>query len=203
MPFETLRPVGNERLDELRRQVQGLGLLPPEAPLGPGADFGPFVGTIKGRRNTTGSDFVWEVKGTLFLRRGAVRQLEEQGVRLPRCGVPRLTPRPATQLSIDLVEPEAVGLIDVVNGSPGDPQALACPRCGRVPSSPSVFSAPTFHVSADVEIPEHVDLFRPRNRPAALVVTERFAAAVEALALTGGVLKPIPVVGKREQAVPR
>lgn len=176
------RVLGIDEFTSFRDQLRPL--VPAGAPLMPGASFGIFAGTAKGRF----FDFAWNESWTMFLQTDAFFRLRDRGVRFPKVGVPKLQFSGKGQFP-DLIEPEAVPLIDLSRQGRTQPVAAACLRCGR---QPGAFEE--FLLDASVIIPQDVDLCRARNNSAVYVVTEHFADAVHSLELTGFVLKELRIV---------
>lgn len=182
-PVAGQRPLGNEAFEDLRDQLRTLA--PQGAPLKPGAAFGPFTGTGRGKF----FDFVWNETWTMFLQPDVIVQLRDKGVRMPKCGTPLLRPKGKSQGALPaLLEPEVVPLVDFTATSLREPRQPACPRCGRQPGSFAKFV-----VDGSRAIPEDVDLFRARNNAAVYIATERLVDAVQALELTGCVFNLLEI----------
>jgi uncharacterized double-CXXCG motif protein len=180
--YERSGAVGNVRFEQLRERIRPL--VPAEALLRPGTSLGPFVGTAKG----TFFDFAWQESWTMLLQEDALLRLHAAGIRMPRCGVPRLSQRGKREIPA-LVEPEAVPLVEVVRESLDAKERPRCQRCG--------YKGGRFRmagVGVDVSVPRDVDIFRARNLPGIYLATERFAEAVRSLGLTGCILKSLPII---------
>lgn len=178
-PTSAIHPLDNEEFGEVRRQLRPL--VPENAALRPGAEFGAFSGTARGKFY----DFVWNERWTMFLTDDAREALETKGVQLPPGRAPDLKAMPRTALP-SMTEPEAVPLLDLAHEGLENPDAVPCSECGRVPSG---FRA--FLMREDTTLPEGVDLCRARNNAAVYVVSQRFVEAAAALELTGYVAQPL------------
>jgi uncharacterized double-CXXCG motif protein len=151
---------------------------PPGAPLLPCADVGPLDARARGQFG----DFVWPVFYQPLIRRTAIDQLIEYGVRMPvvvRVNVsyndtddPNLVDlqlEPAARWSTQAVPPETIRV---------------CHGCGL-----ARFAKPaTIQVAVD-SIPDHVDIFRGafefNGIGAAIFASDRFVAAIRHLELSG------------------
>jgi uncharacterized double-CXXCG motif protein len=182
IPPDASQPLSVEKLQELRFLLGAL--VPPGAPLYPGAEFGEFRGRARGRF----FDFAWHESWTMFLQLDALRRLRDFGVSIPRVAPLHLTPKGSTKVP-ELVEPVAIPLFELAREGLKDPDVLPCEKCGRVASGFRAFLAPSGAV-----LPEGVDLCRARNNPGVYIGSELLANAVESLSLTGCVMKPLASV---------
>jgi len=173
-------PVSPEELEELRRPI--IPLLPPEAILPPGTDFGPLVGKAWGKFG----DFAWLNPWTILMQRGTYEALVSAGVRMPMPGlVPELKFR--SKSFPDLVEPQVEPLVNLVPASFLPPESPVCPACG-------LDSRELDRMIVDrASVPSHVDLFRARDHPTYILATERFVEAVQEANMTDILFKEVEV----------
>jgi len=159
-------PEFKERRARIRSYFREDALLPP------GAEFGSLEGKATGRF----PDFVWFVPWTLLLKRAAYEQLRSYGVALPQAVAPQLRFSKNSPADLVELEIEPIALLAdesfLLNGEP-------CAGCGREARRVNL---PVVSTSS---LPQHVDLFRPRNFPTYILGNERFKEAVEALSLKG------------------
>ncbi|WP_404363879.1 double-CXXCG motif protein [Corallococcus coralloides] len=166
-----------ERLRELvRLQV------PFEAPLLPGAEFGPLIGKASGKWSALDLPDPW----TLVMRRETVDQLREAGIAL-RVSKMDLRFRSKTEVDLRLVEIHCRGRLHD-SCFPGG-RDRPCERCGRqgnpLPETP-ILNGRT--------LPTDLDLFRLTDFTTVIIATERFVDAVNRLGFEGVVFKEIPVL---------
>jgi uncharacterized double-CXXCG motif protein len=169
-----------EEYERLREQVRSL--LPSHYPLGPGAMFGPLVGTARGPF----SAFIHQYGHILLVRPDALEQLHDAGLRgLRGCRTEmRFRPKGVTEL-LDLhIEPRGRLHPDCIPPSTPPP----CPKCGR-----HGFSLPKQPILDAASLPSDLDLMRQVNFATVLVVTERFKDTVERLGLDGLTFRELPV----------
>jgi uncharacterized double-CXXCG motif protein len=140
------------------------------------------VGTARGPF----SAFINIYGDTVLVRPDTLELLQQQGL----CGLRgcrtelRFSPKGVPEL-LDLhVEPRGLLHPDCIPRSTPPP----CPKCGR-----RGFSLPDEPVLDVASLPEDLDLFRLRNFPTMLVVTERFKDTVERFELDGLSFRELPV----------
>lgn len=146
--------------------------------MNPGADLGPFRGSVRGRTY----DLVWQERWTVFLEVSAAERLVGRGVDLGRL-VPVLAIAEAT--TPQFLEPEVIPSVRLAKDSMMDPTAEPCPQCQRVPTG---FKSP---LVLERGLPADVDIARARNDPALIFVSERFVEAARELRLLGFVAQPV------------
>lgn len=182
-PVAEQRPLRNEAFEHLRDQLRALA--PQGAPVKPGAAFGPFIGTGRGKPY----DIAWHESWTMFMQPHVIDQLIDRGVKMPRCGIPSLTTKGKSHTDFPaLLEPEAVPLVDFALTSLREPRQPPCPQCGRQPGS---FAS--FIVDGSSGVPNDVDLFRARNNAAVYIATERLVDSIQALELTGCMFRELSI----------
>jgi uncharacterized double-CXXCG motif protein len=169
-----------EEYERLRDQVRPL--LPPDAPLEPGANFGPLVGKARGPF----SAFIHQYGDILLVLPEALEVLQGEGLRgLQGCRTEMLfRPKGIPEL-LDLhIQPRGLLHADCTpRNTP--PQ---CPKCGR-----HGFSLPKEPLLDAASLPSDLDLFRLRNFSTVLIVTERFKHVVERFELDGLTFRELPV----------
>lgn len=116
--------------------------------------------------------------------RHVAEKLQERGVMVPPYGRVELD-YTGKGTPPDLVEPEALPLLDLARESLTEP----CPRCGRQPGGFREFLVPS-----GAAMPVGVDICRARNCPTIYIVSEGFAEAVNARGLSGYVLRQLDSV---------
>ncbi|MCP3137238.1 SitI6 family double-CXXCG motif immunity protein [Pyxidicoccus xibeiensis] len=175
--FEDPSPRPLEVYLRLREQV--LPQLPPGAVLGPGTALGPMVGRASG---SFGPLFMHD-PGHLEIRREALAQLQEAGVRGLR-GCP-------TELRFrgksppELLEPQLEIRGELHRDClPAD--AKTCERCGS-----KNYSLPDPPILDAATLPGEVDLFRLAGWSSLIIATERFVDAVKRLGLDGVVFREV------------
>jgi uncharacterized double-CXXCG motif protein len=169
-----------EEYERLRDQVRSL--LSPDYPLEPGATFGPLVGKARGPF----SAFVHQYSDILLVQPEALEVLQKAELRgLQPCRTElRFSPKGVAEL-LDLhIEPRGLLHANCIPRS-APPQ---CPKCGR-----RGFSLPREPILDAASLPKDLDLFRLRNFPTVLIVTERFKDAVERFELDGLTFRQLPV----------
>ena len=176
------RVLSIETFEEWRNRLRPL--VPPGAPLYPGASFGSFRGTAKGRL----LDLSWHESWTMFVHLDAWVALKARNVQMPRAGVPQLRST-VGKAGSDLYEPEAVPVMLLSREGLADPQRSACSRCGR-----QAGGFEKFLVDDNATVPIDADLFRAQNNPAVYLATARFVEAAQELELTGFVAKRLSLV---------
>jgi len=177
--FETARAEPFSEFARLRELVRPL--VPPNAPLPPGTNFGPLVGTARGDFGP----FTWLGSSRLLVRREALDRLLGEGVRgLLGC---RTELRFRQKRPPELLEPqmEPHGRLHPDCFLPAVPSP--CSTCGRLglrrPDEPLLDAA---------SLPTDLDLFRVGNFATMIVGTERFRATVRRLDLDGLTFRELP-----------
>lgn len=168
--YENGWPVSVAELEQRRERIRSY--FQADALVPPGAEFGFLDGEASGRF----PDFVWLSPWTLLLARAAYDELRSHGVALPRAGVPRLRFRGNEPPDLLELEIEPLALLAAESFLPNGELCAGCGRDGRRVDVPIV---------SESSIPQHVDLFRPRNFPTYIFGNERFKEAVETLSLKG------------------
>ncbi|HEX8819304.1 MAG TPA: double-CXXCG motif protein [Archangium sp.] len=168
-----------ERFKRLREIVRPL--VPPGAPLAPGSQFGPLVGSARGNFAQISLLDPWAV----ILRRDALEQLQAEGLRgLKACRTGlRFRQRNAPELMELYVEMH--GLLHPDCLPPG--KVSPCGTCGGY-----AFSLPKQPLLDRASLPEHLDVFRLRNFTSVIVLTERFADTLRRLGFEEFSLRELP-----------
>lgn len=171
-------PQPDEAFERLRELVRPL--VPPGAPLPPGTQLGPLVGTARGSFGAFFYDFPW----TVLIRREALEQLQAAGIR-GLAGY-RTELRFRQRKSPELLElqlerhgqlhPECLPLA----------RPVPCERCGgggyKRPENPILDAA---------TMPEALDLFRLADI-GMVVASERLVEAARRLELDGVLFEALP-----------
>jgi uncharacterized double-CXXCG motif protein len=156
--------------------------VPTDVLLQPGAQFGPFTGRARGGP----ADFVFGPIHLLFATPSVASGLAEAGIALPPVVPARLRGRGSAPT--DLVE------FDVPRGGQLALEGFTlrasapCATCGRWDRT----LART--VLEEGTTPDGADLLRPVNHPTVVLASERFAAAVRSLELTGIAFETVDIV---------
>lgn len=178
--FEDISSDSIEAFERLREVVRPLA--PKGALLGPGAEFGPLIGTASGRFG----DFHMPVPWQLMVSPDALEKLEAEGVRSLK-GVPM-------ELRFKGKEPPALLDVELETHGHLHPDCYPaswkppCGRCGRNGNK-----LPEALVLDGATLPADVDVFRLRDFTTVIIASERFAQAVERLGLGEIMLKEVPV----------
>ena len=166
-----------ERLRDLvRLQV------PFEAPLRPGAEFGPLIGKASGKWSALDLPSPW----TLVMRTETVDQLREAGIAL-RASKMDLRFRSKTEVDLREVEIHCRGRLHD-SCFPGG-RERPCERCGRQGNS-----LPKEPVLDGRTLTGDLDLFRLSDFTTVIVATDRFVDAVNRFKFEGVVFKEIAVL---------
>ncbi|MCY1017089.1 double-CXXCG motif protein [Pyxidicoccus sp. MSG2] len=153
------------RLRELVRP-----LAPEGAPLEPGANFGPLVGSGRGRLPQLFFATPWQ----LVMRREALQQLQAAGLRgLLGCRT-ELRLREKDPIELQELQLELRGRLHPDCLPRGLPPP--CVTCGRL-----AFTFPREPILDVMALPEGRDLFRLANFTTAIIGTERFVETVRQL----------------------
>jgi len=166
--------------ERLREQVRPL--VPPGMPLPPGTDFGPLVGTARGRFGQLFMQYSY----ILLIQREAAEQLQERGIRgLTPCPTAlRFRQKNAPDFRELQIEPHGLLHPDCIPPEERTP----CARCGR-----QGFSLPEDRMLDGSSLPQHLDLFRVANFSTVIVASERLIEAVHQLELEEVAIREIPV----------
>ncbi|WP_171819036.1 SitI6 family double-CXXCG motif immunity protein [Pyxidicoccus fallax] len=173
-------PVPQEEIARLIELVRPF--VPSWAVLQPGALLGPITGKGMSRMGQLFMQNPW----TLLVRRGAFERLQAAGVRGLQ-GYPidvRFRGKPPPEL-LDL-QLELHGQMHPTCLPPD--RKPPCPTCGD-----DSFKLPDPIVLDAATLPEHVDVFRMRDVPGIILVTERFVEAVKRLELDGVTFRELEV----------
>lgn len=178
--FKKARAEPIEEFERLRELVRPL--VPAGAPLPPGTEFGPLVGSAQG---TFGS-FHYDAPWSLLVRREALEALQAEGISgLMGCPTElRFRQKKAPEL-LEL-QLEAWGQLHL------DCLPLArrvpCARCGgggsKLPEQPILDAA---------SVPVEVDLFRLSDFRGMMVASQRLVEAVRQLGLDGVIFRELPL----------
>ncbi|NTX01500.1 double-CXXCG motif protein [Myxococcus sp. CA040A] len=178
--FEKARPEPFPEFARLRELVRPL--MPANAALPPGTQFGPLVGPASGRFGpfTSLGDVLW------VIRRDSLERLQAEGVRgLLGCRTElRFRQKDPPELLELQIEPHGRLHRDCLPPDLPPP----CETCGwvyfRLPDEPILDSA---------SLPPELDLFRVGDYSTVIVGTERFMEAVHRLGLEGMTFHELPV----------
>lgn len=178
--FENLESDSLAEFKRLRELVRSLA--PRDAPLEPGAGFGPVRGTVSG----SFGDFHLPMPWMLMAKPETLEKLRAEGVR-GLSGFPM-------ELSHQGKKPPA--LLDVELQTRGQLHPVcfpetwkaSCPRCGRNGNT-----LPDAIVLDGATLPADMDVFRLRDYPTVIIASERFVRAVERLGLDEIVFTELPV----------
>jgi uncharacterized double-CXXCG motif protein len=169
-----------EEFARLRELVRPL--VPAGAPLAPGAEFGPLVGTAWGNFPQLHLQNPW----ALLVRRDALTTLQAEGLRgLAGCRT-ELTFRGTSSVELLELQVEAGGMLHPDCLPPG--KAAPCATCGRYD-----FSLPRDPILDGASLPHDRDLFRLRNFQTVIVGTNRFVDAVQRLGFEEVGFRELPV----------
>ncbi len=173
-------PVPFEEFARLRVLVRPLA--PKDAVLEPGTRFGPLEGTASGHFGPLFMQDPW----SLYLRREALEQLREVGIRgLQGCALDvRFRTKRAPELWEVQLELHGRFHPDCLGGS-------RQPRCSRCGNDPSPLPAP-FWLDA-TSLPTHLDVFRFLDAPGFIIASERWVDAVRRLELEGVIFQELEV----------
>lgn len=155
----------------------------PERPLGPGAQFGPLIGTARGSL----SDFAWLNPWTMLVRRSTYQELLSSGFSL-NGGVAKISAEFAPDCGFDdgstesLVELEARCKVALANL----PSRDVCPACGRRP-----ITRPKRMVLEAASYDGILPLQRIVEMPAYFVVNDALAAFIRGRGFSNIVLTEI------------
>ena len=154
--------------ERLRERVRSL--MPAGAPLRPGTNFGPLVGTARGSFGQLVLQDGWD----LLIRREALEQLQAEGVRgLKGCRAElRFRQKNAPELWELQLEPRGRLHPDCLPPDLKPP----CAKCGRLG-----LKRPEAPLLDATSLPEDRDLFRLGNFLTMLIATERFVDTVHRL----------------------
>lgn len=163
-------PVNVETYLKLRELVAHL--VSDEWPIPPGTEFGPLVGKGSGK---TG-DFAWVNLWTLLIHHKAYLKLASQEIRLPKVSVPKLEFEETSSNELFEFQIEPFAKLSSLSYSPPEPKL--CSLCGRDNRKVEQI------IIEKRSIPSDVDMFRIKDFPTKILITERFMKVVEDLKLT-------------------
>lgn len=179
-PMPQRAAVSPEEFEPIRAQLREL--VPNGAPVYPGAAFGRFIGSVKGRP----LDLVWSGTAKFFMSPEAVAALRKHEVRLPPLVAPEFQVRKgATDEFQAFAEPQLLPIVQL-SQSTFMPRR---PRCGRCGFQSGAYEQ--FLIESDTPLPQESDVLRARDFPVLVIVTERFADAVSSEKLRGAELIPL------------
>jgi uncharacterized double-CXXCG motif protein len=174
------RQVPIEEYERLRDLVRAQ--VPFEAPLYPGAEFGPLTGKASGKWSALDLPEPW----ALVMRAETVAQLRQAGIAL-RASKVDLRFRGKTEVDLRDIEIHCRGQLHdscFLNG-----RERPCERCGRQEGS-----LPEAPILDGRTLPTDLDLFRLTDYTTVIIANERFVDAVTRLELDGVVFKELPVL---------
>jgi uncharacterized double-CXXCG motif protein len=157
-------------------------VVPSDVLLQPGAEFGPFTGTLRGGP----ADFVFGPIHLVFTTPSAAARMREVGIALPPTVPAQLRHR--RRALADFVE------FDVPRGGKLSPKGFTlrapapCGTCGRWDRTLNRV------LLEEGSTPNGVHLLRPVNHATVILASEPFAGAVSALELTGIEFEPVDIV---------
>lgn len=176
--FEDPWPQPNEVFEQLRELVRPL--VPPGAPLPPGTQLGPLVGTVRGSFGAFFHDFPW----TVLIRRDALEQLQAAGIRGLAAYRTELRSRQRKAQELLELQLERHGRLHPECLPPVRP--VPCARCGgggyKRPENPILDAA---------TMPAALDLFR-LAAIGMVVASERLVEAARRLELDGVLFEALP-----------
>jgi uncharacterized double-CXXCG motif protein len=176
-------PVSPEQLDDLRQPL--VRLLPADAMLPPGTEFGPLMGMAQG----SFGDFAWPNPWTVLARLETIAWLERIGIR-GLTPAPHMLTFPPGEVT-PLVELQIEPRVRLAKSAFERPPSPPCPGCGRIGGTIDLA-----HLAVEANsMPADVDLFRAVNGPTIVLATERFASAVQKARLTDIRFSRISVIG--------
>jgi uncharacterized double-CXXCG motif protein len=178
--YEEPRPEPFDEFARLRELVRPL--VPSGAPLGPGSEFGPLVGTATG----SFGPFFFQNPWTMLVRPEVLARLQAEGVRgLKGCRT-RLRFRQKNPPELLELEIHPHGRLHPDCTPPGRPPP--CPKCGR-----DYFSLPDDLLLEAATLPTHTDLFRLADFTTVIIGTQSFVDAVRRLELDEIVFREVPI----------
>jgi uncharacterized double-CXXCG motif protein len=169
-------PVDIETFEMLRDQI--IPLVPEGLPLPPGTEFGPLEGRIKGKPG----DFAWVNSWTLLIQQQKYYTLTSSNLKLPEVAITHLKKGEQFALLEFQIEP----LAHLAQSAYESDEPDRCSRCGRE-------NRKVKEVIVDRKsIPTNNDMFRVRDFPTYILVTEKFRNTVSDLNLTNITFAQIP-----------
>ncbi len=180
-PYLEFNNVPLEVFDELKSAI--VRFVPKGSILAPGTDFGPLIGTSKGKF----SDFVWVNLWTLLTHQRVIDLLQKYGVKLPKAipAILRLEGKETRDLLELEIEPHTKIAASAFHSKIKPP----CVTCGR-----QGLKRPKRIVIEGSTVPRDLDIFRGLDFPALLLSTERFVKAVKDLRLSNILFQSVDVV---------
>ncbi|NLS76580.1 MAG: hypothetical protein GXY76_04880 [Chloroflexi bacterium] len=178
--YRKARAASLEEYQRLRDAV--LPLVPKGSLVVPGTSLGPLTGEARGRFGS----FAWIGSWTMLVQAEVIPQLEAVGVKLPVSAPAELHSRAGSRHCFVEFQLMCDALLAAVSFR-AEVMKPPCSVCGR---EAAVLDRVVVEEST---VPREVDLFRPRNHPAVVLATERFADAARQLGLTNIVLERVDV----------
>jgi uncharacterized double-CXXCG motif protein len=167
-----------ERLNELRDRIRPL--LPDNAYLPPGTDFGPFKGAGRGQV----PDFAFSYPWSALLRSEALDKLQSFGVRGLVAAEAQVRFRGKNPPRLLELQFERFALLSASCLPRWD--GIRCPKCDFPINWPGIKTPGQLRLIVErTSIPSDVDLFRCRNYSTIMLVTERFIEAAHEFKFTG------------------
>lgn len=177
--FVKARPEPLEEFVRLRELVRPL--VSPSAPLWPGTEFGPLMGTAIG----SFGPFFFQNPWTLLVQQEVLERLQSEQVRgLNGCQTELRFRQKKVPALLELqVEPYGRLHPDCT-----PPRPPPCAKCGR-----DAFTFPEQPILDAASLPKHTDLFRLADFETMILGTERFVEAVQRLELGEVVFRELPL----------
>jgi uncharacterized double-CXXCG motif protein len=157
-----------EVYEELKKVIKQI--VPDGLPIPPGTEFGPVVGKITGPFG----DFVWRQIWDPMMKVGPYANLNSTGLSIPMAIYPMLQHMVQGQLFQLQIEP--YGQLSSLSFI--DRDVTPCPRCKRESRK-----LEKVIVERD-SVPDRLDMFRLRNYPTKILVSQRLRDSVEQFGLT-------------------
>jgi uncharacterized double-CXXCG motif protein len=147
----------------------------------PGTGLGPLVGKGTGKCG----DFAWPNSWTLLIKQSTYQGLQSMDLRLPSVAIPQIefNKNSGCDLFEFQIEPQAY----LASESYDAPEPRICPRCGRDDRKVQKL------VIDKSTIPTDSDMYRIKNFPTYILVTERFKDTVIQLNLTNIIFEDIKI----------
>ncbi|NOK21918.1 hypothetical protein HMI50_33355 [Corallococcus carmarthensis] len=174
------RQVPLEEYERLRDQVRSQ--VPFDAPLFPGAEFGPLTGKASGKWGAMHLPEPW----TLVMQRDALECMRGAGIALRAS---KMDLRFLGRTEVELLEIEVHPRGRVHDSCFPGGRERPCERCGRQGGS-----FPDAPILDSRTLPKDQDLFRLTDYTTIIIATERFVDAVNRFEFEGVVFKEISVL---------
>lgn len=179
--YREFKPVALEELEDLKTVIEPLA--PKGAILRPGTDFGPLVGTARGKF----ADFAWVNSWTLLIQREALNKLLAARVKMPKAAPTLLTYRSKDAPELLELEIEPYTKISQSSFKSGIPPS--CPSCGR----DELIKPKRFTIDRS-SVPQNLDMFKGRDFTTLILATEQLADAVKTLHLNNILFREVKVL---------